>query len=39
VALPEGMTVNPSSGAGLSACSEAQYAEELAPEKTAEEKE
>jgi hypothetical protein len=39
VTLPEGMTVNPSSGAGLSACSEAQYAEELAPEKTAQEKE
>jgi hypothetical protein len=38
VTLPEGMTVNPSSGAGLSACSEAQYAEELAPEKTAQEK-
>lgn len=28
VTLPEGMTVNPSSGAGLSACTEAQYAEE-----------
>jgi hypothetical protein len=28
VTLPEGMTVNPSSGAGLQACSEAQYAEE-----------
>jgi uncharacterized repeat protein (TIGR01451 family) len=28
VTLPEGMTVNPSSGAGLAACSEAQYAEE-----------
>jgi uncharacterized repeat protein (TIGR01451 family) len=28
VTLPEGMTVNPSSGAGLGACSEAQYAEE-----------
>ena len=39
VTLPEGMTVNPSSGAGLSACTEQQYAEELAPEKTAEEKE
>jgi uncharacterized repeat protein (TIGR01451 family) len=39
VTLPEGMTVNPSSGAGLSACSEAQYAEETAPAKTAEEKE
>jgi hypothetical protein len=38
VTLPEGMTVNPSSGAGLGACSEAQYAEELAPEKTALEK-
>jgi uncharacterized repeat protein (TIGR01451 family) len=39
VTLPEGITVNPSSGAGLSACSEAQYAEETAPEKTAQEKE
>jgi hypothetical protein len=38
VTLPEGMTVNPSSGAGLSACTEEQYAEELAPEKTAQEK-
>jgi hypothetical protein len=38
VTLPEGMTVNPSSGAGLEACSEAQYAEETAPEKTGEEK-
>ena len=28
VTLPEGMTVNPSSGAGLSACSEAQFAQE-----------
>ena len=28
VTLPEGMTVNPSSGAGLAACSEAQLAEE-----------
>jgi hypothetical protein len=28
VTLPEGMTVNPSAGAGLGACSEAQYAEE-----------
>ena len=28
VTLPEGMTVNPSSGAGLQACSEAQFAEE-----------
>ncbi len=28
VTLPEGVTVNPSSGAGLQACSEAQYAEE-----------
>ena len=28
VTLPEGMTVNPSAGAGLAACSEAQYAEE-----------
>ena len=28
VTLPEGMTVNPSSGAGLGACSEAQYSEE-----------
>ena len=28
VTLPEGMTINPSSGAGLPACSEAQYAEE-----------
>jgi hypothetical protein len=39
VTLPEGMTLNPSSGAGLTACSEAQYAEELAPAKTAGEKE
>ena len=38
VTLPEGMTVNPSAGAGLASCSEAQYAEEGAPEKTAEEK-
>jgi hypothetical protein len=38
VTLPEGMTVNPSSGAGLGACSEAQYAEELAPAKTEQEK-
>lgn len=30
VALPEGMTVNPSAGAGLGECSEAQYAEEAA---------
>jgi uncharacterized repeat protein (TIGR01451 family) len=28
VTLPEGMTVNPSAGAGLGACSEAQYAQE-----------
>jgi hypothetical protein len=28
VALPEGMTINPSSGAGLGACTEAQYASE-----------
>jgi len=28
VTLPEGMTVNPSAGTGLAACSEAQYAEE-----------
>jgi len=28
VTLPEGMTVNPSAGAGLAACSQAQYAEE-----------
>ena len=28
VVLPEGMTVNPSSGAGLGACSEAQFAQE-----------
>ena len=28
VTLPQGMTVNPSSGAGLQGCSEAQYAEE-----------
>ena len=38
VTLPEGMTVNPSSGVGLGACTEAQYAEELAPAKTAQEK-
>jgi hypothetical protein len=30
VTLPEGMTVNPSSGAGLGACTEAEYAEEAA---------
>jgi len=35
VTLPEGMTVNPSSGAGLQACSEAQYAEEEPQPKTA----
>ena len=34
VTLPEGMTVNPSSGAGLGACSEAQYAEEGAAERS-----
>ncbi len=28
VVLPEGMTVNPSAGAGLGACSEAQFAQE-----------
>jgi uncharacterized repeat protein (TIGR01451 family) len=28
VTLPEGMTVNPSSGAGLGACTEAEYAQE-----------
>jgi hypothetical protein len=28
VTLPEGMTVNPSAGAGLQACTEAQFAEE-----------
>jgi hypothetical protein len=28
VTLPEGMTVNPSAGVGLGACSEAQYAQE-----------
>lgn len=28
VKLPEGMTINPSSGAGLAVCSETQYAEE-----------
>jgi hypothetical protein len=28
VTLPEGMTVNPSAGAGLAACTEAEYAEE-----------
>ena len=39
VTLPEGMTVNPSSGAGLAACSESQYAEEGARELTAQEKE
>ena len=38
VTLPEGMTVNPSSGAGLTACSEQQYAEEQAPEPTAKQK-
>ena len=38
VTLPEGMTVNPSSGAGLGSCSEAQYAEELAAAKTEQEK-
>ncbi|MGN6372475.1 MAG: hypothetical protein ACTHM1_05735 [Solirubrobacteraceae bacterium] len=30
VTLPEGMTVNPSAGAGLEGCSEAQYGEETA---------
>ena len=30
VALPEGMTVNPSAGAGLAACTEAQVAQEAA---------
>jgi hypothetical protein len=30
VALPEGLTINPSLGAGLKACSEAQWAEETA---------
>ena len=39
VTLPEGMTVNPSSGAGLQACSEAQYAEEGVAAKTALQKE
>ena len=39
VTLPEGMTLNPSSGAGLAACSEAQYAEEGTRELTAQEKE
>jgi hypothetical protein len=38
VTLPEGMTVNPSSGAGLQTCSEAQYAEETPPEPTAQAK-
>jgi hypothetical protein len=38
VTLPEGMTVNPSSGAGLAACSAAQYAEEGAREPTVHEK-
>ncbi len=38
VTLPEGMTVNPSSGAGLQACSESQYAEEQVQERTAQEK-
>jgi uncharacterized repeat protein (TIGR01451 family) len=32
VTLPEGITVNPSAGAGLAACSESQYKEEEAPE-------
>jgi hypothetical protein len=30
VTLPEGMTVNPSAGAGLGACTEAQFAQEAA---------
>ena len=38
VILPEGMTVNPSAGAGLAACSQAQYAEEGTRELTAGEK-
>jgi hypothetical protein len=37
VTLPEGITLNPSSGAGLAACSEAQYAEEGVSSKTAQE--
>jgi uncharacterized repeat protein (TIGR01451 family) len=37
VTLPEGITVNPSSGAGLAACSESQYAEEGVQPRTAEE--
>ncbi len=32
VTLPRGMTVNPSAGAGLQGCSEAQYAEEADPQ-------
>jgi hypothetical protein len=39
VTLPEGMTVNPSSGAGLAACTETQYAEEEAKARTQEERE
>ena len=39
VVNPEGMTVNPSAGPGLAVCTEQQYAEEAAPEKTAQEKE
>ena len=38
VELPEGMTVNPSAGAGLASCSEQQYAEEGAVEPTAQAK-
>ena len=39
ITLPEGMTVNPSAGAGLQACTEAQYSEEGPAEKTGVEKE
>jgi uncharacterized repeat protein (TIGR01451 family) len=38
VTLPEGMTLNPSAGAGLQACTAAQYGEELTHELTAQQK-